>query len=216
MCGKNFNYFKNADSRKKTNLILSMVYGFVWSIGKILFGAFTGAYFFCVSGASSLLFAFVKKIYLKNFESEQESEKRSQSMAISVLIVVSGLLFTFYMARLFFIDEAQQYGLIWSIAIATASFVELGMSIYNLKKANKTNDVLLQSFRGCNLSASCYAIVLTQVALLSATETSANLYNAITGVAFGCIAVIIGVICIVRASKTKKYNELESKTNNFE
>lgn len=207
MCDKNFNYFKNADSRKKTNLILSMVYGFVWSIGKILFGAFTGAYFFCVSGASSLLFAFVKKIYLKNFESEQESEKRSQSVAISVLIVVSGLLFTFYMARLFFIDEAQQYGLIWSIAIATASFVELGMSIYNIKKANKTNDVLLQSFRGCNLSASCYAIVLTQVALLSATETSANLYNAITGV--GCIAVIIGVICIVRASKTKIKRESE-------
>lgn len=180
-----------------------MLYAFAWSICKILFGAFSGAYFFCVSGASSLLFAFVKKIYLHNYEKDDQAEKRGKSITIAILMLVSGVLFTIYMARLFFVEDNQQYGLIMSIAIATASFVELGFSIFYVTKAVKTTDLLLQAFRGCNLVSSCYAIVLTQTALLSATNTPANNYNAITGIVFGLISIAIAVWCLCIFSKSK-------------
>lgn len=196
--------FSNTVKQSKICLIFATIYAFVWSVGKILFGAFSGAYFFCVSGASSLLFAFVKKIYLHNCKNDDQAEKRGKSITISILIICSGALFTFYMARLFFINDVKQYDLIWSITIATASFFELGISIFNLYRAKQSKDILLQSFRGCNVASSCYAIVLTQVALLSATNTSqavASFYNALTGVILGGVAVVIGVVLLIFVCK---------------
>lgn len=199
--------FSNKVKQSNICLIFAVIYSFVWSIGKILFGAFSKGYFFCVSGASSLLFAFVKHIYLKTFKSENQDEKLGESVTISILIILSGVLFTFYMARLFFVDDVKQYGKIWSITIASASFFELGLSIANLRKAKKQNDTLLQAFRCCSLASSCYAIVLTQVALLSATNTPANFYNALTGVIFGVVTIFIGIILMIVISKRKIAND---------
>lgn len=200
------NGFNNLTAKiieNKLILAFGIIYGFVWSICKVVFGVFTQSYFFCVSGASSLLFVFIKHIYLKNFKNEDMQEKQGKSITIAILLMVSGVLFTIYMARLFYIDDVQKYGTIWSITIATASFVELGLSIYNLKKASKTNDILLQSFRACNLASSCFAIVLTQVALLSATNTPANFYNALTGVVLGGFVIMIGIIMLTKSCKHK-------------
>ena len=197
------NSFEFKLKQGKATMWASMVYAFAWSICKILFGVFSGAYFFCVSGASNLLFAFVKKLYLHNFEKDDKTEKQGKSVTISILMMISGVLFTIYMARLFFVDDIQQYGLIMSITIATASFVEFGLSIFYVVKASKTTDLLLQSFRGCNLISSCYAIVLTQTALLSATNTQANDYNAITGIMFGLISIGISIIYLINSCKKK-------------
>lgn len=217
--------FSNKVKQSKICLIFATIYAFVWSVGKILFGAFSAGYFFCVSGASSLLFAFVKKIYLSNCKNDNEQEKRGKSITISILIICSGVLFTFYMARLFFIDDVKHYDIIWSITIAAASFFELGLSIFNLHRAKKSKDILLQSFRGYSVASSCYAIVLTQVALLSATNTptaSANFYNALTGVILGGVAVLIGVVLLIISCQKKIVNlpltdngeEIETKTEN--
>ncbi len=186
---------------KQLVLLISLVYNFVWAVLKIVFGAFTLSYFFCVSGASTLLFGFIKRIYLKNYQSNDESEKRAKSITISILLMISSALFCVFMARLFFIDAQQDYGLILSITIAAFSFFELGLSIHNFVKARKSNDILLKSFKGCSLASSCFAIVLTQVALLSATKTPGNLYNAITGVVFGLFALLIGLTLLIQSLK---------------
>ena len=91
-----------------------------------------------------------------------------------------------------------------SITIATFSFAELGLSIYEYTKAIKTNDVLKQTFKGCSLASSCAAMVLTQVALLSATNTPGNLYNAITGTVFGMLMILIGVYLLINAIQQKR------------
>lgn len=73
-----------------------------------------------------------------------------------------------------------------------------------MKKRNWIINLLLRSFRGCNLISSCFAIMLTQTALLSATNTPAINYNAITGVVFGCISMLIAVFCLIKSAKTKQ------------
>lgn len=185
--------------QKKVVLLLSLIYNFVWAICKIVFGAYCAQYFFCVSGASTLLIGFVKRVYLKHHKSDDLEEKRGKSVIISILLIASAALFTFYMARLFFISDAKEYGLILSISIAAFSFAELVLSICNFLKASKTNDILFISLKGCGLASSCFAIVLTQVALLSATGSTNNFYNALTGVIFGSFAIIIGIIILVKS-----------------
>lgn len=195
---------KEISKAKNVVLLISLVYNFIWAIAKIIFGVFNFAYFFCVSGASSLLFAFIKKVYLKNYKSDDFSTRRGKSITISVLLIFSCVLFTFYALRLFFISDTKEYGLITSISIATFSFTELGLSINNFIKAKKTEDILLTSFKGCSLVSACYSIVLTQVALLSATKTPANYYNALTGVIFGFISICIGVYLLVNSINKKE------------
>lgn len=193
----------NKAQQKKILLLFSLIYNFVWAVCKIVFGAISGLYFFCVSGGSTILLGFTKKVYLKNYKTDDQVKKRNKSINIAILLLVSSVLFIVYMARLFFIEDGKEYGLILSIAIAAFSFAEFGMSIYNFLKAHKTDDVLLQSFKGCSLASSCFAIVLTQVALLSATETDGNLYNAITGVIMGGFALIIGIYVLIKAIKSR-------------
>lgn len=192
--------------QKKIFLKLSLIFNFVWAVCKIIFGVFTFSYFFCVSGASTILFGFVKKVYIKYFNSNDYDEKRTKSIIISVLLIFSSVLFTFYMARLFFIKQTNEYGLIVSILIAAVSFTELILSIYNFIKSKKSTDVLLKSFKGCSLVSSCYAMAITQIALLSATDNQSNFYNGITGVIFGCIAIIIGLYLLIIAMKDSNTN----------
>lgn len=192
----------NKAQQKKIFLLCSLIYNFVWAVCKIVFGALSGLYFFCVSGGSTILLGFTKKVYLKNYKTDDLAKKRNKSINIAILLLVSSILFAVYMARLFFIEDSKEYGLILSIAIAAFSFVEFGLSIYNFMQAHKTDDVLLKSLKGCSLASSCFAIVLTQTALLSATGTDGNLYNAVTGVIFGNFALIIGLYVLIKAIKT--------------
>ena len=192
---------------KQKNLVLhvSIIYSYVWSIFKIVFGVLTKGYFFSVSGASSLLLGFIKHVYLKNYKSDDNNEKIGKSLTIGILLIISSVLFTFYMARLFFIDEQSSYGLIMSITIAAFSFFELGLSITEFVKSKKTNDILLQSFRGCSLASSLFAIVLTQVALLSATGSTNNFFNGLTGLGLGLFSVLIGIYLIMNCFKKNSW-----------
>lgn len=194
---------KEMAKQKNLVLLISIIYGYVWSTCKIVFGVFSKAYYFSVSGASTLLFAFIKHVYLKNYNSDDQEEKMGKSLTIAILLIISSALFTFYMSRLFFIDEQSSYGLIMSITIATFSFTELGISISEFVKSKKTKDVLLQSFRGCSLASSLFAIVLTQVALMSATESTNNFFNGLTGLIFGVFSILIGVYLIINSFKNK-------------
>lgn len=194
-------FYKNTKKKiKDSNIVLyvSVVYNFSWAIGKILFGVFARLYFFCVSGASTLLFGFIKRMYLKNYDNDDIEERKGKSLAIAILLIASSSLFIFYMARLFFVDTTMEYGLIMSISIAAFSFTELGLSIYQFMKAKQSQDILNQSFRACSLASSCYAIALTQVALLSATKTSANSFNAITGIVAGVFSILIAVYIMTK------------------
>ena len=199
-------FFKKFNAKIKQNnivLLVLLVYNVVWAICKILFGAITASYFFCVSGVSTLLIGLTKQIYLKNYRADNVEQKRKKAISISVLLIASSLFFVFYMSKYFFLDETKNYGTILSIAIATFSFVELGISIYNFVKAKKSNDILLQSLKGCSLASSCFAIALTQVALLSATNTNANLFNGIIGVVMGVFSALIGIYLLVVCAKQK-------------
>lgn len=204
------NLYKSVKEKAKQHnivLLISLIYNFVWAICKILVGVFNQLYFFSISGASTLLFGFIKRVYLKNYKNDDVDERIGKSITISILLMVSSALFAFYMARLFFISETKQYGIIMSIAIATFSFVDLVLSIFNYVKVKESNDILLISFKECSMVSSCYAITLTQVALLSATQTPANFYNALTGTILGVLSICIGLHIFISALKYKKSNK---------
>ncbi len=172
----------------------------MWAVCKIVFGIITASFSFCISGANTLSFGAIKQIFLKR---KDKPNNHKHALIISILLIISGVLFTAYMARFFFVNKSPRYGLVLSIGIASFAFTEFGLSIYKFIKAKKSQDILLQNFRAYNLVSSSFAIVLTQIALLSATQTDGNIYNAITGIVFGSFAIAIGTYMCNKSAKFK-------------
>ena len=50
-----YNRITEKAKQHKIVLLISLVYSFIWAVCKIIFGAFTYSYFFCISGASTLI-----------------------------------------------------------------------------------------------------------------------------------------------------------------
>ena len=198
-----FEVIKNQELRIKILTMTTMIYNFVWAICKIIFGICMSAYLFCISGIYNILIGFAKKTFLSN--RNRSTETKTKCIVIGILILIAGIVYSLYTASFLIFPKDGNYGLILSIAIASCSFLELGISIYNIIKARRNNDDMLYSLRCCSLVTACFAIVLTQVALLSATNTiNVSIFNSISGILAGTIAIIIGINIIIKSSKKHK------------
>lgn len=211
---KLFETLKNQESRIKLLTTTTMIYNFVWAVCKIVFGIWMSAYLFCISGAYNILIGFAKKTFLSN--RNKSTDTNTKCLIIGILILIAGLVYALYTASFLVWPKDGNYGLILSIAIATCSFVELGISIYNVLKARRKNDHMLFSLRSCSLATACFAIVLTQIALLSATNTkNVSVFNSSAGIIAGTVAIIIGIIVIIKSSKKENFSEnLSTKKEN--
>ncbi len=204
---------KDSDKRVKVITFITMLYNFFWAIGKILFGVFMRSYLYCISGAYTLLLGFSKKVFVSNHKTTKEINLETKSLIIGILLIISGIAFGIYMGGLYIWQIDFQYNMIWSITIALCSFVELGISIHNLIKVRKKDDILLLSLRCCNIGSSLFAMVMTQVALLSATGTkNTYMYNATTGVIASILVICLGFFVIGKSAFMEKRKQTEGET----
>ncbi len=204
--------------RTKFITFITMIYNFLWSVAKILFGLYQASFLYCLSGIYTLLIGFSKKIFISNHSKTAESiNKESKSVIMGVLILIAGLTFGIYMGRLFFSPQDYFYSLISSILVALCSFIELGIAIYHLCKIRKKNDILLSSLRLCNLVSAIFALVLTQVAILSATGANDTAYfNGVTGVIAGLSAVGIGIYIIIHSAYLDKEKKKQTQQQSIQ
>jgi hypothetical protein len=180
---------------------ISMLGNFLVAAGKVALGIFTASVFFLISGIYSIGIGYAKSTYYAGLKKSDTSLKSEKPFFIKIAITLfaSGVVYIIYMMRLFFISASFDYGTIPSIGIAAISFLEIGMAIGGLLRAGKQRDLLLSGLRCINLSSGMTAIVFTQVALLSLGGTGAenSIYNAIGGVVFGGLCVMLSVAMVV-------------------
>lgn len=203
--------------RTKVVTFTTMVYNFFWSVGKILFGVFKNAFLYLLSGAYTLLLGFVKKIFISNHS--KDINKETKSIVMGVLILISGVAFAVYAGTFFVFQPNFRFNLIWSIGIATCSFVELGIAIFNLVRVKRKNDIILTALRCCNFASALFAIVITQVALMNVMQApSTTTYNGATGIVAGILAIAIGIFVVALASKknTQKHDFKDKTQENIE
>ena len=199
------NFFHDKVFRTSKITHVTMYYNYIWATAKIIFGVFFETFFFVLSGIYTILIASTKRVFHNNFRQVETRDSLKKFCKMGILILVASAIFVIYMSRLFFMDYTYTYNKIVGITIAAFSFAELGISIGGLVSATKKNDYLLMGIKCCNLSSALIAIVLTQISLLSITSTiDAALYNAISGVCFGALSMLIGVFMIIFYKKTIK------------
>ena len=198
-------FVKDKNKRHKTLVVLATIYGYLWSLIKMIIGILTGAYFYLLSGLSTFFTGLNRHIYLRSTKKEKD---KIAPFLIAFFLVLIGLFYLLYAMRLFFVEEEiKEYPIILSITIAAFSFLELGLSIYQFS-INRTNkDMTVVSFRTMNLALSLFAIVNTQNALLMAQGEPNQLADGLFGVIAGGVAILLGIGLIVLIVRRKKNRE---------
>ena len=195
-------FIKDKNKRHKILVVIGTIYGYLWSLIKVIIGIFTSAYFYLLSGLSTFFTGLNRHIYLRSTKKEKD---KIAPFLIAFFLVLIGLFYLLYAMRLFFIEEEiKEYPIVLSIAIAAFSFLELGLSIYQFS-INRTNkDMTVVSFRTMNLALSLFAIVNTQNALLMAQGEPNQLADGLFGVIAGGIAILLGIGSIILIFRKKK------------
>lgn len=97
--------------------------------------------------------------------------------------------------------------MILAITIALFSFIELGISIYQLYKSKGKNDLVNTSFRIMNLSISLFSLVNTQSSIFMALNKVNNKANGSFGILVGSITILLGLYLVIKIIRSKKVRE---------
>lgn len=138
---------------------------------------------------------------------EARAYRFSGIMFIILTLAFSGCIILIYKANHYF-----EYAGLLIYAAAAFTFYKLSLSIYNIFKARKHDDLYVQNIRNINLASALISIIILQVAMFQAFSPESNMgfANALTGGGISAIILALGIYMIVKANK--KIKEL-NKTN---
>lgn len=143
--------------------------------------------------------------------SELSDTKTYYNCGIILLILNAAL--SSAIAQMIFDDQAFSYA-DWTIfAYAAYAFFKITMSIINLFRAKKQDDLIIMAIRNVNFIDAAVSILALQTALLH-TFTTGNvdisLFNTLTGIAVSTISISLAILMIRKGYKQTK----ELKRNN--
>lgn len=186
------------------------------SLRSIWYGALATYYIFLMVFRSSVLVHHVKN--LERFKGMPEQEKRLAQAKMyrncGILVLTLNVALSSAIAQMIFNNASFSYP-DWTIfAYAAYAFYKITMSIINLFKAKKENDLTVQAIRNINLTDACVSILALQTALLHAFSQPGidiSLYNTLTGIVISAVTIGLGIIMIIRAVKIIKNSQTEKQ-----
>ena len=176
---------------------LSILLNFVLGVGKAILSIFFGIFFL----VAAIVNFFIMLTKLECYLGVKYPQKKSfdyRNKCVGAFLLIAGLEYAIYMARMIFTDVAiMDYDMILGIIIACVAFVELAIAIKgcfnSLGKGHYYRNIKLTS-----LCSALTAIVLTEVALTSfASENDLRVINGIVGMIVGIIIVLIAIYVFI-------------------
>lgn len=144
---------------------------------------------------------------VKSFNAERKQAKTYRYCGIMFIILtlaMSGIIVLIYTSNMYF-----EYAGLMIYAVAAFTFYKLTMSIINLFKARKQDDLYVQSIRNINLASALVSIVVLQVALFQefAPQYNTSVANGLTGGIVSVVILALGIYMIIKANLMLKKKE---------
>lgn len=180
------------------------------AIGKLLLGILSASPFTCMSACYSFAMVFAKACVLIGIHKEKSQKQQAEVYTVaSMWLILASLIYILYAVRLFFYPSKDVYDMNLGIAIATFTFLELGLNIRGVIIERNNKSILMHAIKMINLASSCLCLALTQTALLSFTHSRVAFYdpsiaNGIIGVCMGSMAALLGIGMMVRVKHINK------------
>ena len=190
-------------------------------IMSILFGAFNGvlgilekSIWYGALAAYYIILALLRGGVLLARRSKNDSPfKRVKTYRnCGILLLIINLALSSAIAQMIFDNQSFRYEGLMIFATAAYAFYKITMSIINIFRANKQDDLTVRAIRTVNLADAAVSILALQTALLatfSSAEVNISLFNTLTGcvVSFGTIA--LGIYMVRNGNKQMKALQTE-------
>ena len=192
------------------NGVLGIVGRSIW------FGALAAYYIFLAFLRGGILI-YHKRKKKNDGELDNDLVRAKTYRNCGILLLILNVALSSAIAQMIFDEQSFSYAG-WTIyAFAAYAFYKITMSIINLVRARKQNDLTVQAVRNVNLVDGAVSILALQTALLSTfmeEGTDVSLFNTLTGTAISLFAVGLSIFMIVKANKSIK--QLQTENTNGE
>lgn len=183
------------------NLVSALRYGLVW------YYAISAYYAILLVFRGGIIFADSK--CRKKYASDESSLKKRKWRIYSsggVVLLLLEVAMCLAVTEMMFSRRPMRSGQIMTIANAAYTFYKMTMAIYNLFKAKRYNDPVVQALRNINFADACMAIVSLTVLMLTTFGGEENMIYIKASVGFAACATIMAtaVLMIVNGIKNLK------------
>lgn len=192
------------------SLIISVFNAYLGiTLRSIWYGALAAYYIFLALMRGGILVHHQRKIGKRNRQEEREMEGKQISTYRNcgwVLLILNATLSS-AIAQMIFDDRHFTYAGWIIYAYAAYAFYKITMSIINLVRATKQDDLTVQAIRNINLIDATVSILALQTALLttfSGGNVDISLFNTLTGCVVSALAIGLSIFMIIKGSKLKK------------
>ena len=198
---------------------LSMFNNFIWASLKFLFGLWKASYFFCVSGIYTLCIGLCKRIFLhgRRCRLKDDQTELHYYTQITIVLFIASVFYSLYMTRLFFIPEdTRTKNPFFAIVIMAFSCWELFLAIKGLIKMTKRDELLVSGLKCVSLMSGFTSVVSAQFAFMEIfqftrlSNKNQSRINAITGVVFGSLCILIAIGMMIKIIREKKKMKLKN------
>lgn len=181
----------------------------VIGLGKLVMGLVSLSFFTCVSAFYTFGMVAAKGCAIAGiYNAATKKEQYRYYLLSGVILIAVSALYIAYSVRLLFYPVTAVYHPYVAIGIAAFTFTELTLNIRGVIIERHNHTPLIHAIKMINLASSLICLVLTQTALLSFADTeSAAVHsqaNGLIGIIMGSLAVLLGVIMIVRIRQLEK------------
>lgn len=178
--------------------VIAIVAGSIW------YGALAG-YYMIISLIRGSLVSVNRKRNVANGAFTVTKELKSyRNCGISIVVLNFALVAA--IVQMVIASQGFKYAGLMIYVMATYAFYKLGLSIYNLFKAKRHNDYIIQAIKNIGFADALVSILALQTALLDAfmVSGSTRLANSLVGGAVSVAIVGMGIYMIVNAHKKIK------------
>ena len=129
---------------------------------------------------------------------EKQNHKYENFYFCGIIVVISSISYILYSDYIYFNGSNSKYNLYVSIGIATLAFYHITMAIIGLVNSKRRKNLQTKTINLTNLASAFISMSMTQTALLSSkVNEDMSKYNAIGGIVFGILALIVGIYMII-------------------
>lgn len=129
---------------------------------------------------------------------EKQNHKYENFYFCGIIVVISSISYILYSDYIYFNGSNSKYNLYVSIGIATLAFYHITMAIIGLVNSKRRKNLQTKTINLTNLASAFISMSMTQTALLSSkVNEDMSKYNAIGGIGFGILALIVGIYMII-------------------
>ena len=204
----NIRPFSHAEDKLKVQFFAAQASA-VWTIVLILIKGFLGVYmssgFLLANAIYSVGIAMSKFLFRWAYRTQKYNHItvgwKSYCIAGCILIVFSLIFVVYCIGMVFFgLGSGAKYTLITALAVATISFVEVGISIAGVVGSRKKQEPAFIALRLTNAANALVAMALTQVAILSFTiKNDTSQAGGLGGIVFGGLSLAIGIFMVIES-----------------